>query len=121
MTLRLYAIVCKDLNMSKGKMAAQAGHAFLGAGLECNKSDPARMKTYLADFPGTKIVLEASLTEILDLWSKAQKKEFSCSLTIDSGHIMLPYFNGQEIVTALGIGPLNKRESDFLKHLPLVK
>lgn len=121
MTLRLYAIVCSDLDMSRGKLAAQAGHAFLGAGLECQKSDPQRMKQYLEDFPGTKIVLDASLPDILDIWNKAQKKGIPCSLTIDSGHVMLPHFTGKPIITALGLGPLTKKEAEFIKHLPLVK
>lgn len=121
MTQRLYAIVCKDLEMPTGKLAAQAGHAFLGAGLECQKKDPERMKKYLADYPGTKIVLEATLPEILDLWTKAQKKDIPCSLIVDSGHILLPHFTGKPIITALGIGPLTKKEAEFLKHLQLVK
>lgn len=121
MTYRLYAIACKDLDMPKGKLSAQTGHAFLGAGLECQEQDPERMKKYLADFPGTKIVLEASLPEMIEIWQKAQKKGIPSSLIIDSGHVMPPYFHGQPIITALGLGPLTKREAEFIKHLPLVK
>ena len=121
MTLRLYEIVCKDLNIPSGKLSPQAGHAFVGAALECPKIDSKRLKEYLANFPGTKIVLEASLPELLELWIKSQKKNIPCSLIVDSGHVMPPYFHGQPIITALGLGPLTKREATFIRHLELVK
>lgn len=39
-TLRMYAIIRADLNMSSGKLAAQCGHAFLNAYLQCLEKDP---------------------------------------------------------------------------------
>jgi peptidyl-tRNA hydrolase len=36
--LRLYAIVRGDLNMNAGKIASQAGHAYLGAFLKAQST-----------------------------------------------------------------------------------
>jgi len=52
----LYAIIRGDLEMPVGKLAAQAGHAFLEAYL---KSDPVVAHAYREHGIGTKITLQA--------------------------------------------------------------
>lgn len=88
--------------MPPGKAAAQAGHAFLDSFL---KADPDVAAAYLAD-GGTKIVLIAPDEAAL---CRAQQQAVDlglpCALVIDSGHVLLPTFTGEPIVTALGIGP----------------
>lgn len=46
MTPRLYAIVRTDLGMTPGKLAAQAGHAYVNTFLAALASDPARAAAY---------------------------------------------------------------------------
>lgn len=115
---KLYAIIRKDLDMPKGKMAAQAGHAYLNSFLE---ADPQIQQDYQKDGIGTKICLEGSLIQIKNTYAKAKAAGLPCSLIRDSGHILLPFFDGNPIVTALGIGPLNKDEAKIVKKYELVK
>jgi peptidyl-tRNA hydrolase len=55
----LYAIIREDLNMSPGKLSAQAGHAFLDSYLETERINPQRAEEYRSDGHGTKITLNA--------------------------------------------------------------
>ena len=126
-TLRLYAIVRTDLHMPPGKLAAQAGHAFVEALKEAqeNWDTPTEpylpLREYLAETPGTKIVLAApSERHLLDLHDYA-RKFLPTALVVDSGHVMPPHFTGDEIVTALGIGPCTKAQITlFTKNLRLL-
>jgi len=114
--------------MPAGKMAAQAGHAFLEAFLA---STPALQSTYRDTHVGTKCVLQGSYPQILKLEAKLKRLAFSQKLKLskpkilisdkgkqsetnslsfpfrmiwDSEHVLLPHFTGEPIVTALGIG-----------------
>jgi len=94
--------------MPPGKLAAQAGHAFIGA-LEATPTE--RRLSYHKDPPGTKIVLAAPTVDHL-LWASG---ELSCLdlgqfLVEDSGHILPPHFDGNPIITALGFGPATRDE-----------
>lgn len=104
--------------MPKGKMAAQAGHAYLNVFLEAGQK---RQQEYQKDGIGTKICLEGTLEQIENTYAKAKAAELPCSLITDSGHILPPFFMGDPIITALGIGPLNKKEAKILKKFKLVK
>ncbi len=122
-TLRLYAIIRGDLEMSSGKLAAQAGHAFLDAFLQCHERDPPIARTYLGDGHGTKIALVApTLDKLLWAYEQAQIHNISCALIADSGHIHPPHFDGSPVITALGIGPITRDRIKFLtKHFALVR
>lgn len=110
-TLRLYAIVRDDLEMPPGKLAAQAGHAFLDAFEQCKEADPERAERYQANPPGTKIVLRARNTEHIEkLYYNALCEGLPCALILDEHHIMPPHFDGNPIITALGIGPALRHE-----------
>jgi len=94
--------------MSPGKLASQAGHAFLGAFLLCQ--DHAALARYHQNFPqspGTKVCLAArSLAELLEAELTARTAGLSIFRVVDSG--CENFFAGQPIVTALGIGPATK-------------
>jgi peptidyl-tRNA hydrolase len=110
-TLRLYAIVRGDLFMPPGKLAAQAGHAFLDAYLASLDARPACAHAYRADGHGTKIALRAhSLDDLLSAESMARRAGIPAALVTDSGHILPPHFDGSPIVTALGLGPAKRSE-----------
>lgn len=97
--------------MRPGKMAAQAGHAFLDAFELCRMSDPIKAIEYQGDSHGTKIVLEAkNLTQLLRAKEMAEQEGLPCALIVDSGHYMPPHFDGNPIITALGIGPCRREE-----------
>lgn len=107
--------------MSPGKMAAQAGHAF------CESLRDAESQTYwedgvgadtdtewhryVADPPGTKVVLEArDELALLRAYHDAQARGIPSALIYDSGHVLPPHFDGSSILTAVGIGPTTRRK-----------
>ena len=118
----MYAIVRTDIHMPIGKMAAQAGHAFVDTFRIAERTSPERCAQYHQDDgPGTKIVLSGSLKQLEEAQKKAEEQGFPCKLIIDSGHVCPPDFDGSPIVTALGVGPISKEEGKFLSKLQLIK
>ena len=105
--MRLYAIIRADLEMPAGKMAAQAGHAFLQSYLEARKKTPQIAQQYDDDPPGTKITLQSpDLSSLLIAHQYCIEHHIPSALIVDSGHILPPHFDGRPIITALGIGPI---------------
>ena len=106
-TLRLYAIVRMDLGMDTGKIASQAGHAYLGAFLNANSD---LQKEYHAEYPthpGTKVCLEAkNLHHLLRAKGEAEAAGIPTYLVTDSG--CPNFFGGEPTITALGLGPACK-------------
>lgn len=106
--LYMYAVLRGDLDMPRGKAAAQAGHAFtdaLFAALLSQPDDAARYR----DEGGPKAVVEArGLREIERAHEAARAAGLPCALVVDWGHVLPPHFDGSPIVTALGIGPCTK-------------
>jgi peptidyl-tRNA hydrolase len=111
-----------DLGMTQGKLASQTGHAFLDAYDQCRKEYPDRATEYHSGRHGTKVCLAAKdETALLQAYEQAQSAGIPCALIIDSGHIMPPYFDGNPIVTALGIGPCRRDEvKSITKHFQLI-
>ncbi len=91
--------------MSPGKAASQAAHASMDALL---KSPYHLFRPYI-ESGGTKVVLvgknEAMLRCAL---AEAERRGLPCALVVESGHVMLPAFDGSPIVTAIGIGPATR-------------
>lgn len=105
--------------MTHGKAASQAGHAFQDSFLTAS---PDLTKAYLAD-GGTKIVLTVpGERELCDLFHKAKLAGLPCAMVVEKGHVMPPHFDGSEIVTAVGIGPVMRSAAKALtRDLPLMK
>jgi len=99
--------------MTPGKIASQAGHAYLGAFLKCQELNPQLLADYLKDFPGTKVCLNGKhLDALLRAQAEAEASGIPCSLITDSG--CSNFFNGQPIITAIGLGPSHESQ---IKHL----
>lgn len=107
-----FAIVRGDLEMSSGKLAAQAGHAYTDSLFSTLESDPQRVKDYRnKDKGGSKVTLKCkNLNQLLKAYEQLQHEGIICSLIVDQHHIMLPHFTGEPIITALGIGPVKQSE-----------
>lgn len=105
--------------MNRGKAASQAGHAFLDSFIV---ADPEIAKAYLAD-GGTKIVLSVPDERALcDLFHKAKMAKLPCAMVIESQHVMPPSFDGSPVVTAIGIGPVEReRAKAITKGLKLMR
>lgn len=97
--------------MPTGKIASQVGHAYVNAYLKATETRPDIAAYYQREGIGTKVCLVASSEfRLLRAYEDAMKAGLPCSLIIDQHHILPPHFDGNPIVTALGIGPVRKHE-----------
>jgi len=112
-------VIRKDLNMRKGKIAAQAAHASLKVIVDMMRrslvypyneheewslvmSEKEPLYQWL-NGRFTKIVLYVnSEDELRDLYNKADKKDLPCSFIVDSG---FTEFHGNKTATCIAIGP----------------
>lgn len=125
-------VIRKDLNMRKGKIAAQAAHASLGRFTQYAEFtiDPFTKKRSMI-IPITEedsIWLENSFTkicvyvnsedELLDLDKKVKERNIPCYLIQDNG---VTEFNGIKTYTSLSIGPWWSNElNELTGNLPLL-
>ena len=122
-------VVRKDLNMRKGKIAAQVAHASMKVLLDrqitlVNKSElvlelTPEMYSWLFEEAFTKICVSVnSEQELLDLQTKANELNVPNALIVDSGRTE---FNGVPTVTCLAIGPHKEEVIDSITGgLPLL-
>ena len=89
--------------MTPGKMASQAGHAYLGAFLETQRSNSVQAAEYASESPGTKVCLQGSLPQILKAHAQAKALGVPFFVVIDSG--CQNFFEGAPTLTAFGFGP----------------
>lgn len=126
-------VIRKDLNMRKGKMAAQAAHAsmkiFFDRFTECFEKDSSSNKT---DFIGIFIPLTdiekewvegsfikiclscSSEEELLNLLKEAEESEIPCCLIEDNGYTE---FHGIPTKTCIAIGPDEGEKIDRITGL----
>lgn len=108
--LRLYAVLRSNISMSDGKAIAQAGHAYVDTLLDAFETDPERARSYASLKPGTKIALEGGSEHSLHkLHELCRASGTPCHLIVDHGHVELPDFDGSEVLTALGVGPIDRK------------
>lgn len=104
---RMVAIFRADLPLPPGKMAAQAGHAFLTA---WRQADPIFAADY-AENGQTKIVLLAlDLPALLRIKAKANQRGVSAALITDAARTVL----SEPTITVLGLGPMSKTDCNAL-------
>ena len=98
-------IIRTDLNMSKGKTAAQAAHASLEAALKTQKTDKIFKTKNLDDWRkegAKKVVLKVmSESALIKLRDKSVREGLKSALIKDAGFTELP----AGTITALAIGP----------------
>jgi len=106
-------IIRKDIKMGKGKIAAQASHASLGA---YKKASYFTKKQW--ELTGQKkIVLKTdNLQTLTELFTVAKEQKLPTALIKDAGKTQIP----SGTVTCLGIGPADDNKIDLVtKHLKL--
>ncbi len=110
-------VIRKDLNMRKGKIAAQAAHASLDAVLEMDSRSPT-LCMWL-DTGARKICVSVnSEEELVALYEHAKSEFIATSLVTDLGHTE---FHGVPTKTAVAIGPATSSKVDKITgHLPLL-
>jgi peptidyl-tRNA hydrolase len=106
--------------MGPGKIASQAGHAYVESILQAQAQDPNRFNAYRADGLGTKVCLAIpTLEELLEVQRRCQEKGIPCALITDSG--CPNFFEGKPTITALGVGPAQRHEvKKILGHFKLL-
>jgi len=106
-----------DLKMSRGKIAAQAGHAAVSAAEEARKKYSDWWKAWIAEGQCKIAVRAGSEQELLELEEKAKKSKLPTALIIDRGLTELP----PDTITCLGIGPAPSTQIDAITgKLPLL-
>jgi len=106
-----------DLKMSKGKIAAQAGHAAVSAAEEARKHHKEWWKAWLREGQCKIAVKVESEKELLELERQAKELAIPCALIVDRGLTEVP----PETITCLGIGPAPAEKVDKMTSvLPLL-
>lgn len=108
-------VVRSDLEMSPGKLAAQAAHASVSAVVAANR----KAVTRWLDEGQTKIVVHVTSAQALRaLEDKCDKKKVTSAIIADAGRTELK----PGTLTALGVGPDEDDKIDSITGaLPLLK
>jgi len=106
-----------DLKMSKGKIAAQAGHAAVSAAEEARKNYRDWFENWLNEGQCKVVLKVKSEKELLELERKAKDLGLPHALIIDQGLTEVP----PGTITCLGIGPAPAEKLDKITgKLPLL-
>ena len=101
-TIKMFAVLRGDINMSAGKCCSQAGHVYVNSCLLTQIHYP----DLCAEYQGTKVCLEsAGLDDLLLAHKKLWYAGIPCDLMIDSN--VPSFYGGHPCVTALGVGPIH--------------
>ena len=106
-----------DLKLSKGKIAAQAGHAAVSAAEEAHKRHRVWWEAWLFEGQRKIAVKVKSEKQLLELERQAKELALPNALIVDRGLTEIP----PDTVTCLGIGPAPAELIDRLTgKLPLL-
>ncbi len=98
-------VVRRDLDWTKGKIAAHSAHAAISA---IRLADEKVIEGWISS-GGKKIVVRVeSLQELKDIYKKAKQKKLPVAMISDAGKTQLK----KGTVTALGIGPAEEKTVD---------
>ncbi len=100
--LKQVIVVRSDLDLPRGKLAAQVAHASLEAALRSDALEDWR------EAGQKKIVVQAELDHLHDVHEHAQRQGLVTALIRDTGHTVVT----SGTVTALGIGPADDAKID---------
>ncbi|MEM2999444.1 MAG: peptidyl-tRNA hydrolase Pth2 [Candidatus Bathyarchaeia archaeon] len=106
-----------DLKLSKGKIAAQAGHAAVSAAQEAHRRHREWWEAWLFEGQRKVAVKVKDEQELLVLKKQAEDLDLPHALIVDSGLTEIP----PGTITCLGIGPAPAEKIDRLTgKLPLL-
>lgn len=117
----MYSIIRADLDMPEGKLLSQSGHSYTDALKSSEKTHPEQYKKYRSwsdgnsHNGGAKIAMKSrNESQLIIAFNLARKAGLPCSIVVEKGHILPPNFDGNPIITALGIGPCTQEDA---KHI----
>jgi len=106
-----------DLKLSKGKIAAQAGHAAVSAAEETRACHRELWKAWMKEGQRKIAVKVKNEKELLELEKQVKEMGLACALIIDKGLTEIP----PETITCIGIGPAPTEKIDRITgKLPLL-
>ncbi|MGY8607445.1 peptidyl-tRNA hydrolase [Gluconobacter cerinus] len=110
--LYTYVIVRDDLEMPAGKLASQASHASRLSLLHFIRDNPHRLAEFIdSNVAGSMVVLRAkNLAALEKAHLQATNAGLPTAMFTDSGHVLLPHFDGSPVTTAVAIGPARRED-----------
>lgn len=107
---KMIIAVRRDLKMSKGKIAAQAGHAAVSASEYARKNRPEWWTPWIMEGQCKIAVKVKSEEEIMEIERKARNAGLPVALIVDRGLTEIP----PNTTTCLGIGPAPAKKVDII-------
>jgi len=115
--ITMVIVTRKDLQLSKGKLAAQVGHAVMECALKADRVIPKILESYRKEGSRKIVVAVKDVDEMKRLYGAISSVGIVCHLVKDAGHTEIP----PGTVTVLGIGPAPRDSVDaFTGDLQLV-
>ncbi|KAJ0172908.1 hypothetical protein K1T71_011084 [Dendrolimus kikuchii] len=114
---KLVLVVRADLQMTKGKIAAQCGHASVDAFEKAQKIDPVGLNSWMS-VGQTKVAVKTnSLEELKLIEQNARNEGINTSMFVDCGRTQI----APDTITVLGVGPAPRDLVDKVTgHLKLL-
>ncbi len=114
---KLVVVVRRDLDMGKGKIAVQVGHATITVSEETKRRHPDWWKKWFNEGQCKVVVKTNSETELRELKRRADELGLAAAVIQDSGLTQVP----PGTPTCLGIGPAPAELVDKItSNLPLL-
>jgi PTH2 family peptidyl-tRNA hydrolase len=107
---KMVIVLRTDIKMSKGKVAAQAGHAAVSAAEYARKNRPEWWMPWISEGQCKIAVKAKSEQEINELERKARNEGLPVALIVDRGLTEIP----PNTTTCLGIGPAPANKVDAI-------
>ena len=116
--LTMVLVTRSDLNLSKGKLAAQCSHATAECILKAKRTAPKTLERYLAKGARKIVCSTSNLDSLKRIFGEANGAGLVSYMVKDAGHTEIP----AGTVTVVGIGPGPRSTIDTItSSLPLVK
>ena len=115
--ITMVIVTRKDLQLSKGKLAAQVGHAVMECALKADRVIPKTLDRYRKEGARKIVVSVKDADEMKRLYGAISSVGIVCHLVKDAGHTEIP----PGTITVMGIGPAPRDSIDaFTGDLQLV-
>jgi PTH2 family peptidyl-tRNA hydrolase len=98
---KMVILVRNDLKMTKGKIAAQVGHAAVNCALSIKKKDPKEFDRWMLSGQAKVVLKVSSEKELFEFKAIADAQNLNNSVICDAGRTQLE----PGTTTCLGIGP----------------
>ena len=109
-SLTMVLVTRKDLTLSRGKLAAQCGHAAVECALKAHRDTPKKLKDWRTNGARKIVVAAPSLDALKRLFGDAQAQGITAYMVRDAGHTEI----SSGTVTVVGLGPDTRHNIDKL-------